>query len=100
MIRVIQLNKDGDPINEPHDFATVEEGQAFAERTRGQPLQWDEEGRFFSLEGMTQEETDHLSDTGEYPPVRFWIAGIDEEGYDRELEDGDWENHEFWGRAE
>ena len=94
MIRVIQLNAEGDPIGEPAEFHTVEQGQAFAEEKRGAPLEWLEEGRFYSLEGMTKEESDHLSATGDYPPIRFWIAGIDENNNERELEDEDFEKDE------
>ena len=100
MIRVVQLNSEGDPINEPKEFPTVEQGQKWSEEQRGGKLEWGEEGRFFSLEGMTSAEVERLTEEGEYPPRRFWIAGIDEEGYDRELEDEDFESGELWGRSE
>jgi hypothetical protein len=89
MIRVIQLNKDGDPVGTPAEFRWIEQGQAFAERQRGAPLEWGEEGRFFSLEGMTNAEVERLGETGEYPPLRFWIAGVEDDGTERELEDED-----------
>jgi len=88
-IRVVQLNSEGDPINEPAEFPTVEQGQKWSEEQRGQPLQWGEEGRFFSLEGMTNEEVERLGETGDYPPLRFWITGVEEDGTERELEDDD-----------
>lgn len=98
MIRVVQLNQDGDPINEPAEFATVEQGQKWSEQQRGQPLQWGEEGRFFSLEGMTEQEALHLAEEGDYPPVRYWIAGVEVSedprinGTERELESRDFES--------
>jgi len=92
MIRVVKLNSEGDPIGTPAEFATVEEGQAFAVWLRGAPLLWGEEGRFFSLEGMTAEEVEELGEQGEYPPVRFWIAGVEDDGTERELEDSDFES--------
>jgi hypothetical protein len=94
MIRVIQLNSEGDPIDSPAEFLTVEQGQKFAEQTRGAPLEWGEEGRFFSLEGMTKEEVYHLGEDGEYPPVRFWISGVEEDGTERELASSDFENED------
>lgn len=94
MIRVVQLNSEGDPINEPKEFATVEQGQKWSEEQRGAKLEWGEEGRFFSLEGMTKEEVEALGEEGEYPPVRYWIAGVETDGSERELEDEDFENAE------
>ena len=93
MIRVVQLNKDGDPINEPpKEFEKVEQGQKWAQEQRGdEELKWEEYGGFFALEGMTEKETEHLTETSEYPPVRFMIIGIDENGYDEELTADDFE---------
>jgi len=91
MIRVVKLNSEGDPVGTPAEFATVEEGQKWSEEQRGAPLIWGEEGRFFSLEGMTKEETERLGEEGEYPPLRFWIAGVEDDGTERELEDADFE---------
>ena len=91
MIRVTQLNQDGDPINEPMEFNKIEEGQRWCEAHRGEKLEWGEEGRFFSLEGMTNAEVERLGEEGEYPPVRYWIAGVEDDGTERELEDGDFE---------
>jgi len=86
------LNKDGDPTGEPvKDFPFVEQAQAWCEQQRGEPLEWGEEGRFFSLEGMTLAEVDKLSESAEYPPVRYWICGLEDDGTDRELESEDWE---------
>jgi hypothetical protein len=91
-VKVLQLNQDGDPTGEPvKEFQFVEQAQAWSEQQRGEAIEWGEEGRFFSLEGMTLAEIDKLSETAEYPPVRYWIFGVDEDGYDRELESSDWE---------
>jgi len=90
-VRVLQLCKEGPSITEPMDFPTVEKAMAWCEADRGAKLEWGEEGRFFSLEGMTRKESDHLSETGDYPPVRYWIAGLDENLEPRELEEDDWD---------
>ena len=94
MIIVVQLNSEGDPINEPAEFKFVEEGMRWSEAQRGAKLEWGEEGRFFSLEGMTKQEVEALGEEGEYPPVRFWIAGVEEDGTERELEDEDFDNED------
>lgn len=91
MVRVGRLNSEGDPVGEYKEFATVEQAQKWAEDQRAAPLEWDEDGRFFALEGMTKEEGQHLSDTAEYPPIRFMIVGVETDGTDRELEDEDFE---------
>ncbi len=92
-VRVLQLNSEGDPNEtEPMDFPTVEQAQKWCEADRGAKLEWGEEGRFFSLEGMTKEEVEALGEEGEYPPNRYWIHGIDENLEPRELEDEDFEN--------
>jgi len=91
-VRVLQLNAEGDPTGEPvKDFQFIEQAQAWCEKQRGAELVWVEEGRFFSLEGMTEGEFDALGDVGNYPPIRYWIFGVDEDGTDRELEDTDYE---------
>jgi hypothetical protein len=88
---VMKLNSEGDPIGEEvKKFDKVEHAQKWSVEDRGQPLEWGEEGRFFSLEGMTTEELDAMGEAGDYPPVRYWI-------YDtpRELEDEDFEDIEI-----
>jgi len=100
-VRVLKLNNLGDPTGEePKNFPTVEQACAWCVKDRGRALEWGEEGRFFSLEGMTKIEQEQLAEAAEYPPVRYWIFGMEEDGTDRELEDTDWENHEMWGRAQ
>jgi len=94
MIQVTQLDSNGDPCAEPKNFATVEQGQKWSEAQRGEKLVWGEEGRFFSLEGMTKAEVEALGEQGDYPPVRYWIAGLEDNGEPRELEDTDFENAE------
>jgi hypothetical protein len=91
MIKVVKLNSEGDVEGDTKTFATVEEGQKWSEAERGEKLEWDEEGRFFSLEGMTLTEYEHLGETSDYPPLRFWICGVEDDGEDRELEDADFE---------
>jgi hypothetical protein len=92
-VRVLQLNSEGDPTGAEHkDFATVEQAQKWCEEQRGAKLEWGEEGRFFSLEGMTEAEVEAMGEEGEYPPVRYWIHGIENDGEMRELEDEDFEN--------
>jgi hypothetical protein len=91
-VRVVALNSEGDPIEPIKDFDKVEQAQKWCEEQRGEKLEWGEEGRFFSLEGMTKEEVDKLGETAEYPPIRYWIAGVEEDGSERELEDEDFED--------
>lgn len=95
-VRVLKLNEYGDPTGEePKTFDKIEQAQAWCEKDRGEELQWGEEGRFFSLEGMTEKEVDRLAEEAEYPPVRYWIHGMEDDGsQERELEERDWEN---WG---
>jgi hypothetical protein len=91
MIKVVKLDSEGDPTGEQPKFEKVEAAQKWCEAERGEKLEWGEENRFFSLEGMTEAEVEHLGGTGEYPPIRFWIVGLEEDGTDRELEDEDFE---------
>jgi hypothetical protein len=96
MIRILKLAANGDPTGEaPRTFATVEQGQKWAEQDIGSKLEWGEEGRFFSLEGMRPADVEHLTNTAEYPPVRYWLYGVDENGEDRELESADFESGEI-----
>ena len=90
--KVVVLDSTGDPIETSEGHKTVEEAQRWCEAKRGEPLEWEEGDRFFSLEGMTKKELEHLDDTAEYPPSRFWICGVDEKGEDRELVDEDFES--------
>lgn len=93
-VKITTLDKNGDPIEVIAPFHNVEETIAFCNnhRTRSPnaaPLVEGEDGRFFSLELMTNAELEHLTKTGEYPPLRYWICGVDENGEDRELEGSD-----------
>jgi len=100
-VRILKLNSEGDPTGEAvKDFDKVEQAQKWCEADRGEKLKWGEESRFFSLEGMTEAEVDKLTEEAKYPPVRYWIFGVDEEDCDRELEETDWENEGMWGRGE
>lgn len=93
MITVMKLDSNGDEIGDRTQFPTVEQGQKWSEAQRGAKLQWGEEGRFFSLEGMTEEEVNALGETAEYPPVRFMICGVEDDGVEiRELELTDFED--------
>jgi hypothetical protein len=95
MIKVEQLNSNGDPTGEPASFFKfVEEGMRWSEAQRGAKLEWGEEGRFFSLEGMTKDEVEALGTEGDYPPVRYWITGVEEDGEIRELEESDFEDED------
>jgi hypothetical protein len=91
-VRVVTLNSEGDPIDPIKEFDKVEHAQKWCEEQRGEKLHWGEEGRFFSLEGMTPKEVEALGELGDYPPIRYWIAGVEEDGSERELEDTDFEN--------
>jgi hypothetical protein len=89
MVRIRILNADGTDIEKYDGCRTVEEAQAWCEEKRGASLEWGEDPRFFSLEGMTEKESEHLTEEAEYPPVRFWICGIGEKGGDEELTEAD-----------
>lgn len=96
-VKITTLDANGDPIEVIAPFAKVEEAVAFCNGHRSRhpnpaPLIEGEDGRFFSLELMTQAESDHMSETAEYPPLRYWICGVDENGEDRELEEEDFDN--------
>ena len=93
-VRITMLNQDGDPIETGPDFATVEDAKEWCEARSGGPLEEGEDGRFFSFEYMTKAESDHLTDTGEYPPLRFWVYGVEVDGTARELEDADFREQE------
>lgn len=95
-VQVMKLDSEGDPTGNTMNFATVEQAQKWCEIERGAKLEWGEEGRFFSLEGMTKTENEWLSEEGEYPRIRFWIVGIDDDGEIRELEDTDFEGGDKW----
>jgi len=91
-VRVLKLNSEGASDTEPMDFPTVEKAMAWCEADRGAKLEWGEEGRFFALEGMTWQEREAMGEYGDYPAVRYWIAGFDENLEPRELEDSDFED--------
>jgi hypothetical protein len=101
MIRVLKLNSEGDPTGETEVFfPKIEPAQKWCEAQRGEKLEWNEDGRFFALEGMTKAEEEHLSETTEYPPLRYLIMGIEDDGTDRELEESDFEDFENRSQSE
>ena len=90
-VKATKLDSEGNPTGNTANFAKVEQAQKWCEIERGAKLEWQEEDRFFSLEGMTKEENEKLGEEGEYPPVRFWICGVEDDGEERELEEDDFE---------
>ena len=90
-VKVLILDETGDPIDEaPNTFDKVKQAQKWCETNKGEKLEWGEDSRWFSLEGMTKEEREKLGETFEFPPFRYWICGVDENG-DCELAESDFE---------
>jgi hypothetical protein len=106
-VKVVKLDSEAEIVGNSMNFATVEQAQKWCELERNAKLQWGEEGRFFSLEGMTPDEEQRLVDEGEYPRLRFWIVGVEDDGEERELiatdfetpDDGEWPVKEEEGGA-
>lgn len=73
-------------VAERRNFATVEEGMAWAETERGAKLQWNDTHLGFA--GMTEAECEAMANS-EWPPIHFELHGVEDDGAERELEDGD-----------